>query len=1363
MTGSFPCKSWSSASWQRGLNDPNGHTLIEGLMHARITRPRLLVLENVMAIEKHPHYPIVLQLIHHAGYRVLKTQIVNASDRLPVKRTRWLALLQRYEETPTTLPWEHWAPNHSTPLTWDILEPTPEARLKKLQVPSEVLEQYLEPKYLPKHVDEAERRDPLLYRLPKLTKKLPTILSMYTQQHCLPEELLEEKGLLGHFVKEKNIIRWFKPTEIAYMHCLPDCLVLPFPPEAIYQHLGNCIVPHHAVLMLVNMHSFVHPDESFPKLAECIQKLEETRFRASQHQVISDELAIYMGTKLDCEQQRRSFQLLMTAFDWHGDYQPRFPETSFFHPLKGKCSFDSLEPDPHMQIPRTLPFTIDQMAAQQQQIDDAAMSPDRIHTTFIDSVDQSQHASDEEMLDTSSNTDEWEPMLITNNRFVPVQIQTHRNQGTEIQVHDAVQWGLLLSLWDFQIQPCQGPTNLIGQVTNTLFMHDCVHESTLVPQLKSDVELIPSTYDDRVLLLASTDEHTFVIAVDKGTTWQAVQTQYPEIASCCFDEAGPLRPDDAFYGSKRLFSKGNSVELPIWIEGFQMAIRKVHYHIQLSENQLLVEFTGTTDQLAAVLMLWQLAFHTDWQHKHGVTTRLRSVDPNTCQMIFRPQHTKFNTPLHMIQNVLHIRLFQTAIMTMTGTSPQHVLRFKLNTRCIAQVPVDDHMSFGQVHAILEHCFHAQQPGCSPRMICFGKRLEHMLQVCDIKKPTGYNKSELNIHFVYPLRGGGPADGNRREHTQAVRASVATMLLSNGLHLDKVPMATQTLIKQYGLPQLQDVAYNHGQDDTKVEQFRRMCSNADIVFPNQTNEQIKHAKFAQQTHDRSMKQAKNIDVTKYQLQQGFFLNADKSAASIHTQFSPHKPGVTMLSPKEATTWIHQPMSLSPDEVAIFVVGEAKLTQHPKAQRLVAPAFNSSGHRVLLGGVLIQLGEKSIQHIGDLDEDAKLESRETQICSVTLWQTDFTPSEWQQCYTSPVRFAKQLLAQDRMEHAIRNPFGRAFRKGSQPCQPKDATSVQFHTEIWVQDLKQLLRLSGWNKVFLTPKDHDGRPSSFWKPVWTDVPKSTLEAKTASLAGMAGYIRGNRMCGVRVELTNFAACWTALKPEQPVPQLHKAAHVWKVQPFPWGMDKDIIQEWLDKNSWKASPLKSIGARAWLISSDEQPPPGILRFNEHPLLVTETQSRSKDAQIGLVAGPRSRDGPGSSSNEAPPNAFRLGDPHMDPWAKPANATPVTQGASSQRFDHQEQRIDTLEKSLRQIQEQCQQQSADTNTRFAALDQNLQQHAQQTQNAFQTLRQDFKNTLHQALSQQDQRYATTMDEIKQLLLRAEKRKQPDSDSEDLG
>ena len=88
-------------------------------------------------------------------------------------------------------------------------------------------------------------------------------------------------------------------------------------------------------------------------------------------------------------------------------------------------------------------------------------------------------------------------------------------------------------------------------------------------------------------------------------------------------------------------------------------------------------------------------------------------------------------------------------------------------------------------------------------------------------------------------------------------------------------------------------------------------------------------------------------------------------------------------------------------------------------------------------------------------------------MTLWASDFTTDQWKMAIEQPVKFAKKLLEQDQLQRSIKNRWGRSMRDGKTPATQQTASSVQFHCEIRIKDLRPLLRRSGFNKVHVLPK--------------------------------------------------------------------------------------------------------------------------------------------------------------------------------------------------------------------------------------------------------------------------------------------------------
>lgn len=484
------------------------------------------------------------------------------------------------------------------------------------------------------------------------------------------------------------------------------------------------------------------------------------------------------------------------------------------------------------------------------------------------------------------------------------------------------------------------------------------------------------------------------------------------------------------------------------------------------------------------------------------------------------------------------------------------------------------------------------------------------------------------------------------------------------------------------------------------------------------------------------------------------------APVHQTYAPLQPGITMLSVDQATKWISQG-TLSADESAIFVLGDLQPPPNDRHTKLVVPAINSAGADVLLAGWLVQMGAKHILPLETTGE--RLQTLDVQVCSITLWKDEFSAEDWSEALSSPVRFAKKVLEKDMLQDAISQPWGRNFRCDGTPCPPEQATSIQFHCQIKVRDLRKFLRRSGWTGIHATPKSSTGKPSEQWRPIWLNQPKDILEAKTATMASVAGFIRGQKSTGIRVEVGGFEDCWRRLKPDTPVPIQLQQGRVWKLHPFPYGVDRQVLAEWTQMIKWNAEPVKSLGARAWLFNASSAPPDGVLPFNEHPLIATLVKSRSKEDTVGLVAGPRNK--PPTTSTVSTITPFRQGGPFFDPWKQAASATASvasgsTAGPTTDQLDNHDRRLVQLEQTMQQLQKEQTEANKQADARMQVMEGQVQSLHETTQQAFNTLRTDFQTTLNTALQTQDVKVQSTFDEIKQLLLRKDKRKS-DSRSDD--
>lgn len=553
------------------------------------------------------------------------------------------------------------------------------------------------------------------------------------------------------------------------------------------------------------------------------------------------------------------------------------------------------------------------------------------------------------------------------------------------------------------------------------------------------------------------------------------------------------------------------------------------------------------------------------------------------------------------------------------------------------------------------------------------------------------------------------------------------------------------------------------EQEKAEQLAIVMQECGIPIQTKTTKiSSSKAKYTKIALDQQMKQSRQLDVTQYKLMPGFFTKAGGEPLPIQVTFSPCISGVTMMPAANAEQWLMHKGKIIPEEIAIFLIGDLTEQQQMKTQKVVAPAYNTSGDQVLLAGWLLQLGEAEVKL--STKDAPQVQTLDVQVCIITLWANDFTKEQWQEIVSSPVKQTKQILDQDQLGDVIKNPWGRTFRQGRNPCSPADATSVQFHTEIMIKDLRRLLHRSGFNKVYVTPKEQGGAPSQEWRIIWTSETPQNLEAQTMSQPGAAGLVKGSKNFGLRVEPAAFDQVWHLLHPGEEPPKQIPKGNMCRLHPLPYGIDKQVMKEWAENIGWSSYPIRPLGAKAWLMQAQDPPPNQLLSFNGQPLIIKSMPGKTDAIPIGLVAGPKSK--PVNEQSTPQNNIFRTGDPYHDAWAawQPSSKVgktdqPTAQqvpGPTTAHLQQHDNQLQNLEQAIRKLEDAHTQKDAQDAIKFADLENSIVQNHQQMQGAFHTLRSDFQSSLSQAISQQDAKLSKGFEELKDLFRQRDKRRKPE-------
>ena len=224
-------------------------------------------------------------------------------------------------------------------------------------------------------------------------------------------------------------------------------------------------------------------------------------------------------------------------------------------------------------------------------------------------------------------------------------------------------------------------------------------------------------------------------------------------------------------------------------------------------------------------------------------------------------------------------------------------------------------------------------------------------------------------------------------------------------------------------------------------------------------------------------------------------------------------------------------------------------------------------------------------------------------------------------------------------------------------------------------------------------------------------------------------------------------------------------RIEPLPLGVDAQIIRTWAKEVKWDVKPLKNQGPKRWLVAAAMEPPPYV-SFNGQVLLTTKMDRKAQSQLPSVLIGPQgkkqfpARDQPSGREGidrlqiQDPWQNFRSS--HTSSRSKPVSESsdasrPSRQednGPVAQTLTRQDQRLLQLEQSVQEIKAAQQQTAQTTEQRFTSLEQNLHTFQASTTQAMG----DFRKSLQDAVSTQQNQLQDTLLQVKQLFIRGQKR-----------
>eukprot|EP00438_Fugacium_kawagutii_P034913 Skav206374 [mRNA] locus=scaffold834:207054:211719:+ [translate_table: standard] len=487
------------------------------------------------------------------------------------------------------------------------------------------------------------------------------------------------------------------------------------------------------------------------------------------------------------------------------------------------------------------------------------------------------------------------------------------------------------------------------------------------------------------------------------------------------------------------------------------------------------------------------------------------------------------------------------------------------------------------------------------------------------------------------------------------------------------------------------------------------------------------------------------------------------------FGGNVAGAFLTDAFTALPWVRASQKVSPDELVMLIIGDLPCQTSLPHEEVVIPCKDPNQRPVLMQATMVQFGAKTVSY-QSLDKK-EIQHAASKVIAFTFWKSDWNDSEWETILTNTSKFVKQKFLTGDGHDTILSTWGRSLRNGKAPGTIHDATSIQVHAAVVPQSFLYVLQLSGYNRIWASPKNESGRVSDDFRVLWMQPQDDMqqLSVKTATLTGIAGLIKGKSSLGLRVQASHFDAAWAVLRPHDAKPSNINTKHVYKLEPLPYGCSPKALSEWGEYVGWRIKPLRASGPRTWIIGSGDFAPEKQLVFNSQLVLPSLLPPKQSSFKSPIVAGPRAR----PQQKEAMQSVVGEG----DPWAAFFNArgstglTPAQQpvpprtltGPTEQKFQEQDQRLQQLESQLSSVSARQDEHGAQLQNVQKELTATEARISNQVQHSMDALKQDLATSLSGAIDKQSKKFDSSLQQITQLLKKQAKRKSspPKKDGDD--
>ena len=623
------------------------------------------------------------------------------------------------------------------------------------------------------------------------------------------------------------------------------------------------------------------------------------------------------------------------------------------------------------------------------------------------------------------------------------------------------------------------------------------------------------------------------------------------------------------------------------------------------------------------------------------------------------------------------------------------------------------------------------------------------------------RDRMYLTVMPECRGGGAKDESR----QHAISRVASASLERGDPLEQASAAANALVSAAGAKACVH-ALQQGDTRTAWKALQDLAQAQSVQWPEADNRTERAAKRIQRAvKQRRLKSQEVATASSFRLDPSVWLGMDELPVQVLDQVALHSTGIYLTDVSETTThdlalWA----GIQSDALCIIFLGHTCPEPDSCSGPVTVPATCVvTGSRHLLSCCHHNVGSTPIR--ATFAANAEVDLQSTVCCSFSMQKNDLPEQvSWDEIVQGPVRAVQAAFQTAGVGKAIFNPWGRVYQAGGKPSAPHLCDTFLFRAKVPSGQVPPLLQKSGYNHVYVVPRDWDDKPLQGWRVVWLTSSRAEAVQKSLLLPSQHGLVRSKNKFGVRVPTDLFTESFKKLRPQDTVPLDVEVRELYKLGPIHIGATADGITAWAAALRWPARVLRSLGPAHWLLGASKPPPTECPCLNGAPVLLTRVPGKTQRPPVVIGRG---------AANFAPPQRSVVERQDDDPWAQedpwsqyrartantPGGVTsPAPQPVPRPPDTANTARIQALEHGLATLQAQQAQASKDRAQDKQQVCQEFQKLRGEVQGLHTTMTSQVQasfESLRAAQTQQERQLQGSIDELKQLFLQRAADKKP--------